>query len=96
MSQPRPEILLIRLRTDQRIGPQSTTRGLQEQYASIPSVNSLQNLNNNLSNVIVVALKKTIGLEVNDATDLLALCGSVAMLALSAWLIVRSHGAGHD
>ena len=46
--------------------------------------------------LIVVALKKTIGLEVNDATDLLALCGSVAMLALSAWLIVRSHGAGND
>ena len=46
--------------------------------------------------LIVVALKKTIGLEVNDATDLLALCGSVAMLALSAWLIARSHGAGHD
>jgi len=33
---------------------------------------------------------------VNNAIDLLALCGSVAMLALGAWLIVRSHGAGHD
>ena len=64
-------------------------------------MNSLQRLKNNLSNVIVVGLivaafKKTIGFEVNDATYLLALCGSVAMLALSAWLIVRSHGAGHD
>ena len=101
MSQPRPEILLIRLQTDQQIGPQSTSRGLQEQYASIPSVNSLQSLKNNLSNVMVVGLivavfNKTIGFEVNNATDLLALCGSVAILALSAWLIVRSHGTGHD
>ena len=72
--------------------------GREEQHADIPSVNSLKN---NLSNVIVVgrivaAFKKTIGFEVNNATDLLALCGSVAMLALSAWLIVRSHGAGHE
>ena len=75
--------------------------GGEEQHTNILSVNSLQSLKNNLSNVIVVGLivaafKKTIGFEVNDATDLLALCGSVAMLALSAWLIVRSHGAGHD
>ena len=73
----------------------------EEQHTNILSVNSLQSLKNNLSNVIVVGLivaafKKTIGFEVNDATDLLALCGYVAMLALSAWLIVRSHGAGHD
>ena len=63
-----------------------------KQYADIPSVNSLQSLNNNQSNVIVVGLnvaafKKTIGFEVNNATDLLALCGSVATLALNAWLI---------
>ena len=63
-----------------------------EQDADIPSVNSLQSLNNNQSNVIVVGLnvaafKKTIGFEVNNATDLLALCGSVATLALNAWLI---------
>ena len=63
-----------------------------EQYADIPSVNSLQSLNNNQSNVIVVGLnvaafKKTIGFEVNNATDLLALCGSVTTLALNAWLI---------
>ena len=50
---------------------------------------SLQSLNNNLSNVIVVGLivaafKKTIGFEANNATDLLALHGSVAMLALNA------------
>ena len=75
--------------------------GGEEQHTNILSVNSLQSLKNNLSNVIVVGLivaafKKTIGFEVNDATDLLALCGSVAMLALSVWLIVRSHGAGHD
>ena len=92
---------MIRLRTDEQIGPQSASGGLQEQYASIPSVNNLQSLKNNLSNVIVVGLivpafKKTIGFEVNNATDLMALCGSVAMLALSAWLIVRSHGAGHE
>ena len=71
--------------------------GGEEQHTNILSVNSLQSLRNNLSNVIVVGLivaafKKTIGFEVNNATDLLALCGSVAMLALSAWLIVRSHG----
>ena len=29
--------------------------GCEEQYANIPSVNNLQSLNNNLSNVIVVA-----------------------------------------
>ena len=64
-------------------------------------MNSLQSLKNNLSNVIfvgliVAAFKKSIGFKVNNATDLLALCGSVAMLALSAWLIVRSHGAEHE
>ncbi|WP_390128054.1 YqhA family protein [Synechococcus sp. HIMB2401] len=73
--------------------------GGEEQHTNILSVNSLQSLQNNLSNVIVVGLivaafKKTIGFEVYNATDLLALCGSVAMLALSAWLIVRSQGAG--
>ena len=64
-------------------------------------MNSLQSLKNNLSNVIfvgliVAAFKKSIGFKVNNATDLLALSGSVAMLALSAWLIVRSHGAEHE
>ena len=66
--------------------------GREEQHADIPSVNSLDN---NQSNVIVVGLnvavfKKTIGFEVNNATDLLALCGSVAMLALSAWLMLEA------
>ena len=75
--------------------------GGAEQHTNILSVNSLQGLKNNLSNVIVVGLivaafKKTIGFEVNNATDLLALCGSVAMLAFSAWLIVRSHGTSHE
>ena len=75
--------------------------GGEEQHTNILSVNSLQSLKNNLSNVIVVGLivaafKKTFGFEVNNATDLLPLCCSVAMLAFSAWLIVRSHGAGHD
>ena len=75
--------------------------GGEEQHPNILSVNRLQNLKNNLSNVIVVglivaALKQTIGFEVNNATDILALCGSLAMLALSAWLIVRSHGADHE
>ena len=46
--------------------------------------------------LIVAAFKKTIGVELNNATDLLALCGSVAMLALSAWLIVRSNGTSHE
>ena len=76
-------------------------QGGKEQHANILSVNSLQSLKNNLSNVIVLGLivaafKKTIGFEVNNSADLLALCRSVAILALSAWLIVRSHGAGHD
>ena len=58
--------------------------GGEEQHTNILSVNSLQSLKNNLSNVIVVGLivaafKKTIGFEVNNATDLLALCGSVAI-----------------
>ena len=75
--------------------------GGEEQHTNTLSVNSLQSLKNNLSNVIVVGLivaafKKTIGFDVNNAADLLALCGSVAMLALSACLIVRSHGAGHE
>ena len=78
----------------------SRLEGGEEQHTNILSVNSLQSLKNNLPNVIVVSLivafKKTIGFEVNNAIDLLALCGSVAMLALSAWLIVRSHGAGHE
>ena len=65
--------------------------GREEQHADIPSVNSL---NNNQSNVIVVGLnvavfKKIIGLETNNATDLLAMCGSVATLVLSAWLRPR-------
>ena len=74
--------------------------GGEKQNTNILSVNNLQNLENNLSNVIVVGLivtafKQTIGFVVSSATDLLALCGSVAMLALSNWLIVRSDGAGH-
>ena len=74
--------------------------GGEEQHTDILSVNSLQSLKNNLSNVIVAGLIvtafiKTIGLEMNNATDLLVLYGSVPMLALSAWLIVCSHGASH-
>ena len=73
----------------------------EEQHTNIHSVNSLQSLKNNLSNVIVVGLivaafKKASGFEVNNVTDLLALCGSVAVLALSAWLIVLSHRAGPE
>ena len=61
--------------------------GGDEQHTNILCVNSLQSLKNNLSNVIdvgliVAAFKKTIGFEVNNATDLLELCGSLAMLAL--------------
>ena len=75
--------------------------GGAEQHTNILSVNSLQSMKNKLSNVIgvdliVAAFKKTIGFEVNNATDLLAQCGSVDMLALSAWLIVRSHGTSHE
>ena len=67
---------MSKLDIDQRL------EGGEEQLTNILSVNSLQSLKNNLSNVIVVSLivvafKKTMGFEVNDATDLLALCGSV-------------------
>ena len=77
---------MIKLDIDPRL------EGGEEQHTNILSVNSLQSLKNNQSNVIVVGLnvavfKKTIGYEVNNATDLLAMCGSVATLALSAWLI---------
>ena len=70
--------------------------GGEERHTNILSVKSLQSLKNSISNVIVVclivaALKKTICFEMNNATDRLALCGSVAMLALSAWLILCSH-----
>ena len=41
--------------------------------------------------LIVSAFKKMIDFEVNNSLELLALCGCVAMLAPSAWLIVRSH-----
>ena len=71
-----------------RVGKGAHQNSLNEQPSS---------LKNNLSNVIVVGLivaasKQTIFFEVNDATDLLPLCGSVAMLALSSWLIVHIHG----
>ena len=70
--------------------------GDDEQHTNLLSVNSLESLKHNLTNVIVVALivsafKKMIDFEVGNSLELLALCGCVAMLALSAWLIVRSH-----
>ena len=63
--------------------------GGEEKHTNILSVKSLHSLKNNLSNVIfmgliVASFKKTIGFDMNNATDLLARCGSVAMLALSA------------
>ena len=82
---------MVRLRTDEQIGPRSTSGGLQEQYANIPSVNSLQPEQQSdqcdCCCLIVAAFKKTFGFVANNATDLLALCGYVAMLALNAWLI---------
>ena len=73
----------------------------QEQHTNLLSVGSLESLKHNLTNVIVVALivsafKKMIGFKVNSSLDLLVLCGCVAILALSAWLIVRSHSDGID
>ena len=70
--------------------------GKQEQHRNLLSVGSLESLKHNLTNVIVVALivsafKKMIGFPIATNTDLLVLCGCVVMLALSAWLIVRSH-----
>lgn len=66
--------------------------GDDEQHANLLSVSSLESLKHNLTNVIVVALivsafKKMIDFEVNNSLELLALCGCVAMLALSVWLI---------
>ncbi len=73
--------------------------GDTEQHNNLLSVNSLESLKHNLTNVIVVALivaafKKMIGFSVSNAADLLALCGCVALMAVSAWLIVRSHSEG--
>ena len=73
--------------------------GEMEQHNNLLSVNSLESLKHNLTNVIVVALivaafKKMIGFNVTGALDLLALCGCVALMAVSAWLIVRSHSEG--
>ena len=69
-------------------GPYPRLEGGAEEHTKILLVNSLQSMKKNHSNVIVVGLivavlKKTIGFEVNNSTDLLALCGSVNMLALS-------------
>ena len=69
--------------------------GQPELHTNILSVNSLQSLKNKLTNVIVVGLivaafKEMIGFEVENATDLLTLCGSVTLLAFSAYLVVRS------
>ena len=73
--------------------------GEREQHNNLLSVNSLESLKHNLTNVIVVALivaafKKMIGFNVSNSLDLLALCGCVALMAVSAWLIVRSHSEG--
>ena len=70
--------------------------GELEQHRNLLSVGSLESLKHNLTNVIVVALivsafKKMIGFEVENTIEMLTLCGCVALLALSAWLIVRSH-----
>ena len=46
--------------------------------------------------LIVAVLKKTIDLEANKASDLLALSGPMVMLVLGAWLIARSHGTSHE
>ena len=70
--------------------------GDDEQHTNLLSLSSLERLKHKLINVIVVALivsafKKMVDFEVSNSLELLALCGCVAMLALSAWLIVRSH-----
>ena len=62
------------------LGPR--TEGTGEQHTHFQSVNSIQSLKDNQSNVIalgliIAALKKTIGFEANSATDLLAPCGCV-------------------
>ena len=70
--------------------------GDDEQHTNLHSVSRLESLKHNLANVIFVALtvsafKKMIDFKVSNSLELLALCGCVAMLALSTWLIVRSH-----
>ena len=60
------------------------------------SIDSLESLKQKITNVIVVALlvsafKTMIGFEVKTATELLVFCACVLMLALSAWLIGKSH-----
>ena len=70
--------------------------GEREQHRNLLSVGSLESLKHNLTNVIVVALivsafKKMIGFPVENTIEMLTLCACVALLALSAWLIVRSH-----
>ena len=82
-------------------GPYPRLEGGAEEHTKILLVNSIQSMKKNHSNVIVVGLivgafKKTIGIDVNNSTDLLVLCGSMAILALSAWLIVRSHETEHS
>ena len=71
VSQTRPEILLSRCEQTSKLDVDPRLEGGEEQHTNILSVNSLQSLKNNLSNVIVVGLivaafKKTIGFEVNE------------------------------
>jgi len=61
------------------------------------SITSLESLKQKLSNVIVVALivsafKTMISFKINSMLELLQFCCGVTLLALSAWLIGRSHG----
>lgn len=69
---------------------------LQERRSNLLSIDSLETLKQKLTNVIVVALivsafKTMIEIPIDSITELLQFCGCVTLLALSAWLIVRSH-----
>ena len=69
---------------------------IPERRRNLLSITSLESLKQKLSNVIVVALivsafKTMISLKINSMLELLQFCGGVTLLAVSAWLIGRSH-----
>ena len=69
---------------------------VKERRSNLLSIDSLETLKQKLTNVIVVALivsafKTMIEIPIGSITELLQFCGCVTLLALSAWLIVRSH-----
>jgi uncharacterized membrane protein YqhA len=67
-----------------------------ERPSNLLNVDSLESLKQKLTNVIVVALivaafKTMISFNISSISDLLQFCGCVTLLAVSSWLIGRSH-----